>query len=332
MTVKCNKCKEEINKEDLEKNYYICPLCGKLNRMPAKNRLQMLTEKFDVMFNDQEFTDPIDFPSYKEKYESAREKSGETEGVVCGRGTIGGNDTCIFIMEPNFMMGSMGTVVGDRITALFEYATKNRLPVIGYTVSGGARMQEGALSLMQMAKVSAAAKRHSDAGLLYVVCTTDPTMGGATASFAMLGDIIISEPGAMIGFAGKRVVAPPIVGSVVHTTYKSPASLCLLAAAETLAICISDSAPSCILAPPETVYPITGSLFFVAYSKSAVILSPTTVPIEPIMKLGSIMNIHVSFPPIVPLPHTTPSVSPLFSLADSYFSLYDGKSIGSVNS
>ena len=139
MTVKCNKCKEEINKEDLEKNYYICPLCGKLNRMPAKNRLQMLTEKFDVMFNDQEFTDPIDFPSYKEKYESAREKSGETEGVVCGRGTIGGNDTCIFIMEPNFMMGSMGTVVGDRITALFEYATKNRLPVIGYTVSGGAR-------------------------------------------------------------------------------------------------------------------------------------------------------------------------------------------------
>lgn len=120
MTVKCNKCKEEINKEDLEKNYYICPLCGKLNRMPAKNRLQMLTEKFDVMFNDQEFTDPIDFPSYKEKYESAREKSGETEGVVCGRGTIGGNDTCIFIMEPNFMMGSMGTVVGDRITALLN--------------------------------------------------------------------------------------------------------------------------------------------------------------------------------------------------------------------
>ena len=135
MTVKCNKCKEEINKEDLEKNYYICPLCGKLNRMPAKNRLQMLTEKFDVMFNDQEFTDPIDFPSYKEKYESAREKSGETEGVVCGRGTIGGHDTCIFIMEPNFMMGSMGTVVGDRITALFEYATKNRLPVIGYIVT-----------------------------------------------------------------------------------------------------------------------------------------------------------------------------------------------------
>ena len=130
----------------------------------------------------------------------------------------------------------------------------------------------------------------------------------------------------------KLAVAPPIVGSVVHTTYKSPASLCLLAAAETFAICISDSAPSCILAPPETVYPITGSLFFVAYSKSAVILSPTTVPIEPIIKLGSIMNIHVSCPPIVPLPHTTPSVSPLFSLADSYFSLYEGKSIGSVNS
>ena len=210
MTVKCNKCKEEINKEDLEKNYYICPLCGKLNRMPAKNRLQMLTEKFDVMFNDQEFTDPIDFPSYKEKYESAREKSGETEGVVCGRGTIGGNDTCIFIMEPNFMMGSMGTVVGDRITALFEYATKNRLPVIGYTVSGGARMQEGIISLMQMAKISAALKKHDEAGLLYITVLTDPTTGGVTASFAMLGDIILAEPGALIGFAGPRVIRQTI--------------------------------------------------------------------------------------------------------------------------
>ena len=210
MTVKCNKCKEEINKEDLEKNYYICPLCGKLNRMPAKNRLQMLTEKFDVMFNDQEFTDPIDFPSYKEKYESAREKSGETEGVVCGRGTIGGNDTCIFIMEPNFMMGSMGTVVGDRITALFEYATKNRLPVIGYTVSGGARMQEGIISLMQMAKTTAALTKLDEAGILYISVLTDPTYGGVTASFASLGDIILAEPGAMIGFAGKRVIEQTI--------------------------------------------------------------------------------------------------------------------------
>ena len=210
MTVKCNKCKEEINKEDLEKNYYICPLCGKLNRMPAKNRLQMLTEKFDVMFNDQEFTDPIDFPSYKEKYESAREKSGETEGVVCGRGTIGGQDTCIFIMEPNFMMGSMGTVVGDRITALFEYATKNRLPIIGYTVSGGARMQEGILSLMQMAKTSGAVKRHSDAGNLYITVLTDPTTGGVTASFAMEGDIILAEPDCLVAFAGPRVIEQTI--------------------------------------------------------------------------------------------------------------------------
>ena len=210
MTVKCNKCKEEINKEDLEKNYYICPLCGKLNRMPAKNRLQMLTEKFDVMFNGQEFTDPIDFPSYKEKYESAREKSGETEGVVCGRGTIGGNDTCIFIMEPNFMMGSMGTVVGDRITTLFEYATKNRLPVIGYTVSGGARMQEGALSLMQMAKTTAAIEKFKDAGGLFISYLTNPTTGGVSASFASLGDIIIAEPGALICFAGPRVIEQTI--------------------------------------------------------------------------------------------------------------------------
>ena len=206
MTVKCNKCKEEINKEDLEKNYYICPICGKLNRMPAKNRIQMLTEKFDVMFNDQEFTDPIDFPSYKEKYESAREKSGETEGVVCGRGTIGGQDTCIFIMEPNFMMGSMGTVTGEKITRAIEYATDNRLPIVIFTVSGGARMQEGVLSLMQMAKTSGAVKRHSDAGLLYITVLTDPTTGGVTASFAMEGDIILAEPKALVGFAGQRVV------------------------------------------------------------------------------------------------------------------------------
>ena len=133
---------------------------------------------------------------------------------------MNGIDTVLCVMDPTFMMGSMGVITGEKITRAFEYATENAMPIVVCTAAGGARMQEGALSLMQMAKVSAAAKRHSDAGLLYVVCTTDPTMGGATASFAMLGDIIISEPGAMIGFAGKRVVEQ-VTGEVLPDNFQS---------------------------------------------------------------------------------------------------------------
>ena len=158
------------------------------------------------MFTDVENTDPLQFPGYKNKLETLRKTSKENEAVLCGTAEINKYKCCIFIMDPFLMLGSRGTVVGEMITRLFEYATEKRMPVIGYTVSGGARMQEGLFSLMQMAKTSGAVKRHSDAGLLYVTVLTDPTTGGVTASFAMEGDIILSEPGATVGFAGARVI------------------------------------------------------------------------------------------------------------------------------
>lgn len=204
----CRKCKAQLTEAQLADRDFICPQCGGYNPMPARVRIEYLcdSDSFCELFAEEIFTDPIAFPSYPEKFDAARTHSGESEGVVCGTARILGRPTCIFVMEADFMMGSMGTVVGDRITALFEYAVTRRLPVIGYTVSGGARMQEGMLSLAQMAKTSAAVRRHSEAGLFYAVCATDPTMGGTTASFAMLGDVILAEPGARIGFAGRRVV------------------------------------------------------------------------------------------------------------------------------
>lgn len=204
----CPKCKEGFTEEELDTAAWICPACSAYIPMPARVRAEMLSDTgaFRELFGEEVFTDPLGFPDYQDKYASAKKKSHENEGVLCGVTEIEGEKTALFVMNPEFMLGSMGTVVGDRITALFEYALKNRLPVVGFTVSGGARMQEGMLSLMQMAKVSGAVKRHSDAGLLYIVGLTDPTMGGVTASFAMLGDIIFSEPGARIGFAGRRVV------------------------------------------------------------------------------------------------------------------------------
>lgn len=204
----CPGCGETVPEADVRANAFICPHCGHYFPMPVRARVANLADpdSFSELFGEEYFTDPLNFPDYKAKYDAAKSKSRENEGVLCGTASIGGHKTALFVMNPAFMMGSMGTVVGDRITALFEYAVANRLPVIGYTVSGGARMQEGMLSLMQMAKTSAAVKRHSDAGLLYIVGLTDPTMGGVTASFAMLGDIIFAEPGARIGFAGRRVV------------------------------------------------------------------------------------------------------------------------------
>lgn len=174
----------------------------------ARVRIKKLCDRgsFHELFDDLQTRDILDFPGYEEKLEAAREKSGENEGVICGTGTIGGVKTAIFAMEPGFMMGSMGVIVGEKITRLFETAAEQELPVIGITVSGGARMQEGIFALMQMAKVSAAVKRHSDKGLLYIALLTNPTMGGVDASFAMLADIIMAEPGARIGFAGPRVI------------------------------------------------------------------------------------------------------------------------------
>ena len=203
----CPNCHKAIPLSKLWAGDLVCP-CGYHFRMKARQRIKLIMDKdsFRELFSDIRSCNPLDFPGYTEKVETVTDASGETEAVVCGTAAIDGMPCALFVMEPYFMMGSMGSAVGEKITSLFEYATTHRLPVIGYTVSGGARMQEGLLSLMQMAKVSAAVKRHSDAGLLYVAVLTDPTTGGVTASFAMEADIILAEPGATVGFAGARVI------------------------------------------------------------------------------------------------------------------------------
>lgn len=203
----CPNCHKDIPLSRLWANALVCP-CGYHFRMKARQRIQMIADKgsFRELFSGMKSVNPLNFPGYKDKVETVRVASGEEEAVVCGTAMIGMQKCCIFAMESYFMMGSMGSAVGEKITSLFEYAIQYRLPVIGFTVSGGARMQEGLLSLMQMAKTSAAVKRHSDAGLLYVAVLTDPTTGGVTASFAMEADIILAEPGATVGFAGARVI------------------------------------------------------------------------------------------------------------------------------
>ena len=203
----CPNCHKEIPLSRLWANNLVCP-CGYHFRMKARQRLLMICDKgsFHELYSGMKSGNPLGFSGYREKLETVKTASREEEAVICGTGKIDGSSVCIFSMEPYFMMGSMGTVVGEKITSLFEYALSHRLPVIGFTVSGGARMQEGLLSLMQMAKVSAAVKRHSDAGLLYTAVLTDPTTGGVMASFAMEADIILAEPGATLGFAGKRVI------------------------------------------------------------------------------------------------------------------------------
>lgn len=203
----CPNCRREIPLAALEKNFRVCP-CGRHFRMSARERLSLVTDpgSFIELFPGLTGGDPLDFPGYGKKLDSARRTSGESEGVVCGRARISETDCCVFAMEPGFMMASMGCAVGEKITRLFETATKAALPVVGFTVSGGARMQEGLLSLMQMAKTSAAVRAHGDRGLFYCVVLTDPTTGGVTASFAMLADITLAEPGATVGFAGARVI------------------------------------------------------------------------------------------------------------------------------
>ncbi len=221
-TVVCEKCKETLLERELAKNSFICPKCGRYNRVPARVRVEMIADPdtFREINETVVVGNPIDFPDYEGKADAARKKSGEYEGVITGVCKIDGNPTCIFAMEAKFMMGSMGSVVGDKLAALFEYGTANSLPVVGYTYSGGARMQEGMISLWQMAKVSGAAKLHSDAGNFYLVCCADPTTGGVTASFAMLGDVIISEPGALVGFAGKRVIEQ-VTGEKLPESFQS---------------------------------------------------------------------------------------------------------------
>ena len=206
-TVKCNSCKNIIYKKEVTK-YKLCPNCEAHFRMSPKERIAITCdegtfEEFDAAMHPK---NPMGYPDYDKVIEKAQKKAQITEGVVTGRCQIEGHDTVIAIMDSHFMMGSMGSVVGEKVTRAVEYATAHELPIIIFTTSGGARMQEGIISLMQMAKVSEALGRHDAAGLLYVTVLTDPTTGGVTASFAMLGDIILAEPKALIGFAGQRVI------------------------------------------------------------------------------------------------------------------------------
>lgn len=207
MWIKCNTCKAIIYKKEVTE-YKLCPNCDAHFRMNPAERIAITCDEgsFEEFDQNMHPKNPMNYPEYDQVIKKAQDKSGIKEAVVTGRCTIHGQKTVLAIMDSHFMMGSMGSVVGEKITRAVEYATKHRLPIIIFTTSGGARMQEGIISLMQMAKVSEALGRHDAAGLLYVTILTDPTTGGVTASFAMLGDIILSEPKALIGFAGQRVI------------------------------------------------------------------------------------------------------------------------------
>ncbi|MCI9026085.1 MAG: acetyl-CoA carboxylase carboxyltransferase subunit beta [Dorea sp.] len=209
---KCNKCGSAIIAEDVKNDYYICPKCGGYFRVHAYRRIQMVTDEgtFEEWDRGLATRNPLEYKGYEEKLRTLQEKTGLDEAVVTGRARIDGTEVVLGVCDGRFLMASMGEVVGEKIARAVERATQERLPVILFACSGGARMQEGIVSLMQMAKTSAALKRHSDAGLLYISVLTDPTTGGVTASFAMLGDVILAEPKALIGFAGPRVIEQTI--------------------------------------------------------------------------------------------------------------------------
>lgn len=210
--VKCEKCKEILYKETVRENYNICPNCGHYFRMHIDRRLELIIDKgtykrFDLNI---ETTNPLELEDYPKKLKILREKTGLEEAVACGTGKINGENIVICIMDSGFLMGSMGAVVGEKITYAIEQAIKLEIPIIIFCTSGGARMQEGIISLMQMAKTTEALTKLDEAGLLYISVLTDPTYGGVTASFASLGDIVLAEPNAMIGFAGQRVIEQTI--------------------------------------------------------------------------------------------------------------------------
>ena len=209
---KCNKCGGAIIAEDVKKDHYICPKCGGYFRVHARRRIEMITDEgsFEEWDSDLQGGNPLEYKGYEEKLKKLQEKTGLSEAVVTGKAKIDGREVVIGVCDGRFLMASMGEAVGEKIARAVERATKERLPVILFACSGGARMQEGIVSLMQMAKTSAALKHHSDAGLLYISILTDPTTGGVTASFAMLGDVILAEPKALIGFAGPRVIEQTI--------------------------------------------------------------------------------------------------------------------------
>lgn len=210
--VKCDACKEILYKDEVHKNYSVCPNCGKHFRLSARRRISQIIDEgtFKETNKDMETRNPLNFEGYNKKIETLQEKTNIKEAVTTGFGEINGEKVVIAVMDGNFMMGSMGSVVGEKITLAIEDAIQNKLPLIMFCVSGGARMQEGIISLMQMAKTSAALAKLDEAGLLYISVFTDPTTGGVTASFASLGDIILAEPNALIGFAGPRVIEQTI--------------------------------------------------------------------------------------------------------------------------
>lgn len=209
---KCPKCGKVVYTKLLLKNYKRCDECGYHYKVSANERFAMILDSGELREFDAQMStrDPLNFPGYGDKLVKTQTLTGLVDGVVTGKGRINGLPVMLGVMDASFFMGSMGTTIGEKLVRLFERATRERLPVIIFTASGGARMQEGIFSLMQMAKVSAAAAKHSEAGLLYITVLTDPTTGGVTASFAMLGDIILAEPGALIGFAGPRVIEQTI--------------------------------------------------------------------------------------------------------------------------
>ena len=209
---KCNACKAAIVTEDVKNNYYICPKCHNYFRVHARRRVEMIADEgtFEEWDHGLNAGNPLSFPGYEEKVKALQEKTNLDEAVMTGKAQINGNEVVLGICDGRFMMASMGWAVGEKIARAVERATEEKLPVIIFACSGGARMQEGIVSLMQMAKTSAVLKKHSDAGLLYISVLTNPTTGGVTASFAMLGDVILAEPNALIGFAGPRVIEQTI--------------------------------------------------------------------------------------------------------------------------
>lgn len=210
--VECRACGETAMREEWRDNLYICPHCGNHRGMTAASRIRITADpgSFREFGRSIRGGNPLGFPGYTEKIQGMRDKTNLNDAVVTGTAKIHGRRTVLVVMDNRFMMGSMGMAVGEKVTRAFEYATKKKLPVIVFSTSGGARMQEGMMSLLQMAKTSAAVAKHDEAGLLYVSVMTHPTTGGVTASFAMLGDIQLAEPGALIGFAGPRVIEQTI--------------------------------------------------------------------------------------------------------------------------
>ncbi|SHH46965.1 acetyl-CoA carboxylase, carboxyltransferase subunit beta [Tepidibacter thalassicus] len=210
--IKCSSCNNDIFKKEVEENLNVCPKCNYHFKFSARERIDLLIDEGTFVELDKDLTsiNILNFPEYEEKIDKYSKKTKEKEAVITGYGKLCGIDVVLCVMNPDFMMGSMGAIVGEKITKGIEYAIENQLPVMIVSASGGARMQEGIISLMQMAKISQVLKKLSDNNLLYISILTDPTTGGVTASFAMLGDLIIAEPNALIGFAGPRVIKQTI--------------------------------------------------------------------------------------------------------------------------